>query len=153
MDPSDGSSRGATPAREVKKGEDPAAAKQARRQAKDVAELCDLYFADAEAGRLLTRRKKPKKLSTLEIDKGRIERHIKPLLGQLKVAAVTTDDVDNFIRVAAGKTAGNTKSGKKRGLARVAAAKPQLPARWAFSAEYSATPSTIGCARTTQYMA
>ena len=27
---------------------------------------------------------KPKRLSTLEIDKGRIERHIKPLLGRLK---------------------------------------------------------------------
>lgn len=105
---------------DVKKGADPAALKQARRQAKDVAELCDLYIADAETGRLLTRRKKPKKRSTLEIDKGRIERHIKPLLGRLKVSAVTTDDVDNFMHdVAEGKTAGNTKSGKKRGLARV----------------------------------
>ena len=105
---------------DVKKGADPAAVKQARRQAKDVAELCDLYLADAEAGRLLTRRKKPKKRSTLEIDKGRIERHIKPLLGRLKVSAVTTDDVDNFMHdIAEGKTAGNTKSGKKRGLARV----------------------------------
>jgi integrase len=105
---------------EVRKGEDPAAAKQARRQAKNVAELCDLYLADADAGRLLTRRKKPKKRSTLEIDKGRIERHIKPLLGRLKVTAVTTDDIDNFMHdIAGGKTAGNTKSGKKRGLARV----------------------------------
>jgi integrase len=105
---------------DVKKGADPAAVKQARRQAKDVAELCDLYFADAKAGRVLTRSKKPKKLSTLEIDKGRIERHIKPLLGQLKVGAVTTDDVDTFMHdVAAGKTAGKTKSGKKRGLAHV----------------------------------
>jgi integrase len=105
---------------EVKKGEDPAAAKQARRKAANVSELCDHYLADAEAGRLLTRRKKPKKRSTLEIDKGRIERHIKPLLGRLKVTAVTTDDVGNFMHdVAEGKTAGNAKSVKKRGLARV----------------------------------
>ena len=105
---------------EVRKGEDPAAAKKARRQAANVSELCDLYLADAEAGRLLTRRKKPKKRSTLEIDKGRVERHIKPLLGRLKVTAVTTDDIDNFMHdVAEGKTAGNTKSAKKRGLARV----------------------------------
>jgi integrase len=105
---------------EVARGADPAAAKRARRQAKDIAELCDLYLSDAEAGRLLTRRKKPKKRSTLEIDKGRIERHIKPLLGRLKVTAVTTDDVDAFMHdVAEGKTAGNTKSVKKRGLARV----------------------------------
>jgi integrase len=105
---------------EVKGGEDPAAAKQARRKAANVSELCDLYLADAEAGRLLTRRKKPKKRSTLEIDKGRIERHIKPLLGRLKVTAVTIDDVGNFMHdVAEGKTAGDTKSIKKRGLARV----------------------------------
>jgi integrase len=105
---------------EVKKGEDPAAAKQAKRQAANVSELCDLYLADAEAGRLLTSRKKPKKRSTLEIDRGRLARHIKPLLGRFKVAAVTTDDVDNFMHdIATGKTAGDTKSGKKRGLARV----------------------------------
>jgi Arm DNA-binding domain len=105
---------------EVRKGEDPAAAKRARRRAANVSELCDLYLADAEAGRLLTRRKKAKKRSTLEIDKGRIERHIKPLLGRLKVTAVISDDIDNFMHdVAEGKTAGNTKSAKKRGLARV----------------------------------
>ena len=105
---------------EVKRGGDPAAAKQARRQAANVAELCDLYFSDAKAGRVLTRSKKSKKLSTLEIDKGRIERHIKPLLGQLKVGAITTDDVDTFMHdVALGKTAGNKRSEKKRGLARV----------------------------------
>ena len=46
-----------------------------------VAELCDMYIADAEAGRLLTRKGAAKKASTLTIDRGRIERHIKPLLG------------------------------------------------------------------------
>ena len=38
-------------------GIDPSAVKQAKRKAATVAELCDLYLADAEAGRLLTRRK------------------------------------------------------------------------------------------------
>jgi hypothetical protein len=51
-------------------------------------ELCDLYWADAKAGRLMTRRRKPKKASTLTSDYGRIERHIKPLLGRHAVAAV-----------------------------------------------------------------
>jgi integrase len=75
---------------------------------------------DAEAGRLLTRSKSPKKASTLAVDKGRIERHIKPLLGKLKVVAVTRDDVERFLHdVAEGKTAGNSKTAKKRGLARV----------------------------------
>jgi hypothetical protein len=72
----------------VADGIDPSAVKQAKRKAATVAELCDLYLADAEAGRLLTRRKVPKKASTLAIDRGRVARHIKPLLGQMKVAAV-----------------------------------------------------------------
>jgi integrase len=104
---------------EVVKGTDPAAEKRARRKATTVAELCDAYLADAEAGRLLTRGK-PKKASTLAVDKGRIERHIKPLLGGLAVAAVTREDVERFLYdVAEGKTAGKTKTAKKRGLARV----------------------------------
>src|ERR1700680_1002357 len=101
-------------------GVDPAAEKHAKRKAATVAELCDLYLADAEAGRLLTRRKLPKKVSTLTIDRGRSARQIKPLLGQMKVAAVTREDVDTFMHdIALGKTAGNTKTARKRGLARV----------------------------------
>jgi Arm DNA-binding domain len=109
-------------------GADPAATKKTKRQAATVSELCDLYLADAEAGRLLTRRKVAKKSSTLAIDKGRIERHIKPLLGHTKVAAVTREDIDAFMHdVAAGKTASNAKTAKKRGLARVRGVKV-LPA-------------------------
>ena len=91
-----------------------------KRKAATVAELCDLYLADAEAGRLLTRRQTSKKASTLATDRGRIDRHIKPLLGRLSVAAVTREDVDGFMHaVAEGKTAGKTKTAKKRGLAHV----------------------------------
>ena len=105
---------------DVARGADPATVKRSRRQAKTVAELCDLYLADAEAGRLLTRRKAPKKASTLVTDRGRIARHIKPLLGKHKVAAVTREDVEDFMHdVTTGKTAGRTKTGKKRGLAHV----------------------------------
>jgi hypothetical protein len=102
------------------RGTDPAAEKQAKRKAETVAELVDLYWADAEAGRLLTRRKVPKKASTLRSDKGRLEKHVKPLLGKLKVAAVTSTDVEGFMHaVAEGKTAARTKTGKKRGLSNV----------------------------------
>jgi len=73
----------------VAAGGDPADERQAARHAQTVAELCDLYFADALAGRLLTRAKEPKKAGTLANDRGRIERHIKPLLGNLSVSAVT----------------------------------------------------------------
>jgi integrase len=101
-------------------GADPAADKQSKRRAETVAELCDLYWSDAEAGRLLTRRKAPKKASTLLSDKGRIEKHVKPLLGRMKVAAVTREDVEDFMHaVAAGKTAGRAKTAKKRGLSNV----------------------------------
>ena len=103
----------------VASGEDPSTAKQTSRHAKTVAELCDLYLADAEAGRLLTRRKQPKKSSTLVTDRGRIVRHIKPLLGRLPVAAITRSDIDGFMHdVAAGKTANRIKT-KSRGLANV----------------------------------
>ena len=72
-------------------GFDPAALKRAKRAANSVSELCDLYLADAEAGRVLTRRKAAKKASTILTDRGRIERHIKPLLGTMSVPAVTRD--------------------------------------------------------------
>src|SRR5947209_18708777 len=39
---------------------DPAAEKRAARNAQTVAELCDLYFADAEGGRLVTGRRHQK---------------------------------------------------------------------------------------------
>ena len=105
---------------EVARNADPAADKWAKRNAKTVAELCDAYLADATAGRLLTRRKTPKKASTLAIDVGRIERHIKPLVGRRSVAAITREDIDTLLHdIAAGKTAGRTKTAKKRGLARV----------------------------------
>lgn len=101
-------------------GADPAADKRAKREAASIAELCDLYLADAVAGRLLTQRRTAKKMSTITTDKGRIERHIKPLLGSKKVAAVTREDIDGFMHaVAEGRTAARIKTGKKRGLAHV----------------------------------
>jgi integrase len=104
---------------EIVSKQDPAADKKSRRQAATVAELCDMYLADVEAGRVLIKGK-PKKASTIVTDRGRIERHIKPLLGSLKVAAVTSHDIEVFMHaVADGKTAGKTKTAKKRGLANV----------------------------------
>jgi integrase len=105
---------------EVVTGADPALQRRLVRKATTVAELCDAYLADATAGRLLTRSKAPKKTSTLAIDRGRIERHIKPLLGSLAVSAVSRDDIERFLHdVAEGRTAAKTKTAKKRGLARV----------------------------------
>ncbi len=104
----------------VAEGADPAAEKSSKRNAKTVAELCDLYLVDANAGRLLTRRKTAKRRSTIETDRGRIESHIKPLLGRRAVAAVTREDIEAFMHdVAEGKTAKRVKTEKKRGLSHV----------------------------------
>lgn len=104
---------------EVASGGDPASTKREARQASTVAELCDAYLESCKAGRVLTRRQTTKKASTLDGDRGRIERHIKPLLGALKVAAVTTEDVERFRdAVSEGVTAARIKTGK-HGLARV----------------------------------
>lgn len=104
---------------DVAKGGDPATAKREARQAATVAELCDDYLEGCKAGRVLTRRQTTKKASTLDGDRGRIERHIKPLLGALKVASVTPADVERFRDdVSEGATAARVKTGK-HGLARV----------------------------------
>jgi integrase len=104
---------------DVAKGRDPAGKKQAERRAATVAKLCDDYLAAAEAGQILTRRRTTKKASTLVTDRGRIERHIKPLLGNLKVTAVTRDDIERFQdAVSRGATKARIKTGK-HGLARV----------------------------------
>src|SRR5450631_2756507 len=47
---------------EVAKGQDPAVEKRTRREAETVAELCDAYWVQVEAGRLLTKRGQPKKV-------------------------------------------------------------------------------------------
>jgi hypothetical protein len=57
-----------------------------------VDQLCGLYLASGAW--LMTRRRTAKKASTLATDRGRIERHIKPLPGSLKVAAVTREDIE-----------------------------------------------------------
>ena len=104
---------------EVAKGGDPAAAKREARKAATVAELCDAYLESCIAARVLTRRQTAKKASTLVGDKGRIERHIKPLLGALKVAVVTRSDIEWFRdSVTEGATTATIKTGK-HGLARV----------------------------------
>ena len=104
---------------DVARSADPAAEKSAARNAQTVTELCDLYLADADAGRLVTRRGTQKKSTTLALDRSLITRHIKPLLGPLRVVAVTRQDIEGLMHdVTEGKTAIRAKT-KARGLARV----------------------------------
>lgn len=92
----------------VANGADPAQEKQDAKKQITVSELCDLYL---EHG---TGTKKP---STIATDRGRIERHIKPLLGNKKVPDVMRADIKRFLQdVANGKTARDEKT-KLRGRA------------------------------------
>jgi len=102
---------------EIAHGADPAADREGFRKSLTVSQLCDQYFTDAEKGLVLGRRGSPKKATTLATDKGRIARHIKPLLGARKVGAVTQADVVKFLGdVQNGKTACVVKT-KPRGKA------------------------------------
>ncbi|MFO1101410.1 MAG: integrase arm-type DNA-binding domain-containing protein [Methylocystis sp.] len=108
---------------DVARGLDPAFAKRAERHMETVADLCELYRQETAAGRILTRRKVMKKPGTLDGDRGRIDRHIVPIMGEMKIAAVTRKDVERFRdAVAEGRTAIEIKTGKQ-GLARVTGGK------------------------------
>lgn len=91
---------------EVASGGDPAERRLRDRNAVTVKELCEEYLAATKKGLVPGKRGLPKKASTLATDKGRIERHIIPLLGRRRVVDLTSSDIARFIReVAGGKTA------------------------------------------------
>ena len=111
----------------VAKGIDPAAAAEPDRNAITVSALCDWFLAEAEAGRILGRRRRPIKASTLAMDRSRIEAHIKPLLGARQVGALTLGDIEGAqADIAAGKTA-KPRAGSRGGATTGAKASP--PAR------------------------
>ena len=84
-------------------GEDPAGAKQDAKKDFTVSELCDLYLEEGTA---------LKKSSTIATDNGRIERHIKPLLGKRRLSEVKKTDIEAFLRdVANGKTKADIRTG------------------------------------------
>jgi integrase len=97
---------------EVARGADPAARRAQDRDAMTVRQLCRIYLEAAEKGLILGKGKRPKKASTLYIDRGRIERHIVSLLGSRRVRDLTTPDILRFMRdVTTGKTADDVKTG------------------------------------------
>lgn len=96
----------------VDAGEDPAEEKAESRKAMTVRELCEDYLKATEKGLVFGKRGTAKKASTLATDKGRIERHILPLLGNRKVRDLSAPDINRFMRdVTAGKTAADLKTG------------------------------------------
>lgn len=105
---------------DVLKGADPAEHKKLERGAMTIEALCREYLEKAERGLLLTRRGGTKRPSTIYTDRGRIERHIIPLLGKRTIKDLTSADVRKFIQdVSSGKTAGEVKTEKRtRAIAR-----------------------------------
>ena len=95
-------------------GEDRAAARARARAEITLGQVCDLYLEEGCD---------TKKASTIATDRGRIERHIKPLLGKRRIGEIKRPDVEKFLRdVANGKTATDQKT-KLRGRAIVAGGK------------------------------
>lgn len=97
--------------RDVLNGQDPQGEKRAARQSMTVDELLDAYLtSEAFLG---------KAASTQAIDRGRIERHVRPLLGRDFVDKLTPEAVKRAHRsISEGKTATTIKT-KPRGQARV----------------------------------
>ena len=81
---------------EVARGLDPAEKRNAARTAVSFAELCDDYLREGVA------HKKP---GTIRADRGRINGHLKPLLGKKRAVAIDRADIERMLNdVKAGKT-------------------------------------------------
>lgn len=98
------------------KGADPAEERALRRKSLTMKEISERYLEAAEHGLILGKGNRPKKASSLYVDRGRINRHILPLLGNKRVLDLKQADIHRFIaNVAKGKTATVQKTRKKRG--------------------------------------
>lgn len=104
---------------DVTKGGDPGRDRREAKEALSVAELCELYMAQARKGLVVTRFRRAKSETTTAIDEGRISRHVVPLLGKRRAASIEPADVQRMVDdISAGRTAGRFKTGP-RGVARV----------------------------------
>lgn len=91
---------------EIAAGRDPAMARREERDALTFSELIDLYLAEGASH---------KKASTLKADRGRIEHHLRPLLGRLRADRIGRAEIERMRNaVSAGKTAEKIDGGAKR---------------------------------------
>jgi len=104
----------------VAQGDDPAEERAELNKAMSVKELCERYMDDLRNGLILGKGGRPKKQSTVDIDLGRIERHVIPLLGSRRVKDLTKAILTKVMRdIMAGKTRAFIKTNKLRGRANV----------------------------------
>jgi integrase len=78
--------------RDVALGNDPSGERQAVRNSMTVAQLCDLYQTDMQSDKI-----NGKKATTISSDVNRIKNHIKPKLGNFKVATITPEQIEHFM--------------------------------------------------------
>jgi integrase len=76
----------------VELGQDPQEVRVAERKTLTVSELCDLYMADGIA---------TKKPSTVNLDRIRVDGHIKPLIGGRKITEVGPGDIERMMNAIA----------------------------------------------------
>lgn len=101
-------------------GGDPVGAKALERSDLTVSELCDLYFAQPV---IVTNRGTAKKPSSLITDKSNIQRHIKPLIGHIRLRSLTRGDIEQLQQdIAAGRSKADVKT-RKQGRAIVTGGK------------------------------
>lgn len=91
-----------------KNKEDPAKTKKDKKNAKTVAELCDWYLEEGVSH---------KKQSTVKIDRSRIERHIKPLIGKEPIESITRGKIESVMVdiIKGNKIYRSEKTGRLRG--------------------------------------
>jgi integrase len=103
----------------VAEGSDPAEKPEVGKSDVKVDELCDWYLTEAEAGRILGRKNRPIKPSTLALDRSRINTHIKPLLGERLAGGLRAVDIERMQSdIVAGKTAAQERRSGRGGIAR-----------------------------------
>jgi integrase len=87
-------------------GLDPAGERLRKRKEMNISDLCDQYLL------IGVETKKPQ---TISGDRGRINRHIKPLIGSRRASEVTSADVEKLMKdIASGKTKADFKTGLSR---------------------------------------
>ena len=98
-------------------GGDPVGDKRkARQPGITVSHVCDWYLEQALAARILGRKGRPIKASTIAMDQSRIETHVKPLIGRRPVRTLTAHDIEEMqADIAAGKTAMPRRASKAGG--------------------------------------
>ncbi len=99
----------------IAQGENPAEARQTDHNAMTVSELAERYIEAMDAGLIMGKGGRPKRPSTIYVNKGQLRGHIIPLIGQRRVQDLTKADVTRMMNdVIAGKTKAVKKT-KKRG--------------------------------------